>query len=607
MDEPVELELLRFACQANRSGAWRFEISEDRVTWTPVLYELFGLDEGQEINFDLAMSFFASESRKRLVASVEECVRTGKSYNEVLAVRDTTGKPFWARALGFPETGADGTIVALRGAFQDISEEREATTALKDAESNLASVLELMPDGFFVVNEDWEFTFLNSASEAMLQRVPRDLIGQNLWKEFPEARGSQFEEVYRRTMDTGVSELFTEYFGPLKTWFRVATHRTLNGMAAHFRDVTEEFAQREKEQKTERLALLGQLAGGVSHDFNNLMSVILGNLEMLPLVQDEGERATLIEEAVEAIERGRTLNESLLAFAGRSSLEPTKANLSAFLDRIRPMIERTLPSRIALRFRVDDNVPSVELDEAMAESCLLNLVLNARDAIAGTGVIEISLSKVARGGKDWARVAVSDTGCGIPEDLRERIFEPFFTTKSKALGSGLGLARVKGFVEQVGGLVTMQSETDRGSVFAMHFPVETSVETGTGDRPGALKGAPIALVVDDDPAVAKVTARMFTSLGLFTLTACDPEHARVTLKERDDIAVLITDVIMPRLSGVELAREARRLNPAIEVVFISGYPEEDLMVDGVGRSVYLQKPARRWEAEAIVKDFGLSH
>ncbi|MEE4213071.1 MAG: ATP-binding protein [Parvularcula sp.] len=344
----------------------------------------------------------------------------------------------------------------------------------------------------------------------------------------------------------------------------------------------------------------------MSHDFNNLMSVILGNLEMLPLTEDEDERAILIKEASEAIDRGRTLNESLLAFAGRSSLEPTKANLSSFLDRIRPMIERTLPSRIGLQFEVEDDLPSVRLDEAMAESCLLNLVLNARDAIAGIGTVKISLSKFAKGGKQWARLAVSDTGCGIPEELRERIFEPFFTTKSKALGSGLGLSRVKGFVEQVNGFVTLQSETDRGSVFAMHFPADTSAETVAASKSGALEGSPIALVVDDDPAVAKVTARMFGSLGLATLTVHHPEQARTLLQERDDIAVLITDVIMPNLSGCELAREARRLNPAIKVVFISGYPEDDITIGSFARSIYLQKPVRRGEAEATVTRLGLT-
>ena len=737
MDQHDELRLLRGACTASRTGAWSYRIGEDRVEWTPFLYDLFGVPEGRAISLEIGLSFYTDQSRQQIRDAVNTCLAQGTPWSLDVQCRATSGRVFWARSIG-EAIRHEGAIVALHGAFQDITRERAALQERARAQEELSFVLRTMTDGFFLLDTGWRFVFVNAASERMLRRDPRDLVGKGIWEEFPEAIGTIFERTYQQVRDTGVSTSFRSYFAPLETWFQVTVHPAQAGIAVHFRDITREMDEQrdlrlfrtaidamtkgaimleqreavaddwtviyanpaavalqqgdalplpgrplselardmtctpdldhvlaclsadrlcrfearyqrpdgqrvlegvavpltddsdrsrhaviliddvteqrrimEERQRSERLALIGQMAGGVSHDFNNLLAVILGNIELLELTRDPDEAAVLIAEARDAVMRGRSLNDSLLAFAGKARLAPQTADLGGFLGSWAPFMRRAIPSRIKLEVEVDDDLAPVLIDAAMAESCVLNLALNARDAIAGPGTIRIALRMVHRphpgggAGQAWVRLSVADTGCGVPEELHDRVFQPFFTTRGPGQGSGLGLSRVRGYLEQIGGFVTLSSQVGQGTTVSMFFPVapiDTREVAESAPPAGPMvRRAQRALVVDDTPAVARVIARMLTSLGCETLIAANGAEAREIIARDGGLDLMISDVVMPGESGLDLARSVSQTHPGIRIALMSGYARDTHPGDPtLAATRFLEKPVSRAQLEAFL-------
>lgn len=737
MDQHDELRLLRGACAASQTGAWYYRVGEDRVEWTPLLHDLFAVPVGTELGLDFALSFYVEKSRQAVTEAVNACLADGASWNLDVQCRSMTGRLFWARTIG-EAILQDGRVVALQGAFQDISRERAAIDEQMRAQAELSFVMRTMTDGFFLLDRSWQFTFVNVAAEQMLRRPPTELVGQCIWEEFPESRGTIFERTYRTVSETGHSESFQAYFAPLESWFHVTVHPAQTGIAVHFRNVTREVSEQrdlrlfrtaidamttgavmlerregaidfwpiiyanaaaialqdqdgqqllgktlkevmqetdctpnidhvrdrlaaqqpshfearhhrsgrqeilecvavplagehdghghavvlindvteqrhsaEERQRSERLALIGQMAGGVSHDFNNLLAVILGNVELLELTADPDEARILISEARDAVMRGKSLNDSLLAFAGKSKLTPQTADLGRFLQSWAPFVRRAIPSRIKIELEVETAVPPVLIDAAMAESCLLNLALNARDAIEGSGTIRIMLGVIHRahpnGGatQAWVCLSVADTGSGVPEHLHEQVFQPFFTTRSPGQGSGLGLSRVRGYLEQMGGFVTLSSTAGKGTTISMLFPI-APVDTRhvEGDAPAAAaipEKKRKALVVDDTPAVARVIARMLASLGCDTLIASNGREARDIINRESGLDLLISDVVMPGESGLDLACAISKTRPDIRIALMSGYNQEKLSADeGLADIVFLAKPVSRAQLETFI-------
>lgn len=740
-----DLELLELASEVSRTGAWHYDIARDEVTWSRVTRQLFEQPPDARIDLEIALSFYDERSRAALTRAVEACVGEGTPFDLRLDVYTPRRGHFVARSVGRAQQDETGEIVGLAGSFQDITAMVQAERDREAAEAELEFVMRTMPDGFFILDRDWRFTFANAASRNMLQRDPADLKGQVIWEAFPEAVGTRFEESYKAVRDTGRSVSFVEYFPPLETWFEVNAHPAQKAIAVHFRDVTERIAESEQlklfrtavetqpvgvmivpcdesrplaqqpityaneamtqssrrtraqlaeldlgrllenrsetetvssftraieqgrtarssfaartpagrernyetigapiigpggrvshavlimddvtekrrteaeARRTERLALLGQLAGGVSHDFNNLLAVIMGNIEMLGLTSDPDEAALLRQEATDAVLRGKTLNESLLAFAGRSTLEPKTEDLAAFLDSIMPLLRRTLPSNIDLERAIDDGLPPVVLDRAMTESCVLNLLINAREALPEGGRITLAAQQrnAPHGAQGimqrWVVLSVRDNGHGIPEELHDTVFDPFFTTRGVGEGSGLGLSRVRGYVEQAGGFVTLESAPGKGTAVSMYFPVATvddrapAAPDSRPDRPDREARGRV-LLVDDTRPVARVSSRLLQSLGYEVLVAHDGQKAAELFEREGPFDYLVTDIVMPGEAGNVLASRLRKQSPDLGVILMSGYPqnEESAMVLDQ-RTVFLDKPVSRDQLAQALRTLG---
>jgi nitrogen-specific signal transduction histidine kinase/CheY-like chemotaxis protein len=358
-------------------------------------------------------------------------------------------------------------------------------------------------------------------------------------------------------------------------------------------DVTERLRDQERLRKAEdalrhaqKLESLGQLTGGVAHDFNNLLAVFANGLQLLERNVGEVQRQRVFEGMRRAIARGSGLTHHLLAFSRRRPFNSDSIDLSAQLHGMRELLERSLRGDIDVEMRFHEGLWPVEVDVGEFELAVLNLCLNARDAMTGGGTIRITATnrhKVADLGpaSDCVELTVTDTGSGMPPEVLARVFEPFFTTKDAGKGSGLGLPQVYGFAQQSGGKLTIDSAPGAGTTVTLLLPRslreptasrEPQVATGTSIRTGIDHGT--LLLVEDDNEVAALTREMLSCLGFKVIHATTPAAALGALANGRPVDVVLSDIMMPGgMSGLDLAREIRRRKPGLPVVLTTGYAE----------------------------------
>lgn len=366
-----------------------------------------------------------------------------------------------------------------------------------------------------------------------------------------------------------------------------------------------------------RLESLGQLTGGVAHDFNNLLMVITGNLQMLEDVsQDRPGALELARQAANAAERGAMLTRKLLAFARKQTLNPRPFDLNQLVREVRDLVQRTLGENITVRAVLDGSLPVLLADHAQVETALVNLALNARDAMPQGGLLTLETRRVTIDEElaaadpelkpgDYAMLSVSDNGTGMAPEVLRRAFEPFFTTKGASKGSGLGLSMVYGFVRQSGGTAKLYSEPGHGTSVKLYLPLPLEAlraDSGTG-APELPTGTETILVVEDEVQVRNVAVAFLTKLGYRVLQAEDAAAALRVLGHEPGIALLFTDVVLPGGDGVTLAREARLRRPRLAVLYTSGYASGNVLdrIPEPERDNLITKPYRREELALKVR------
>jgi signal transduction histidine kinase len=353
-------------------------------------------------------------------------------------------------------------------------------------------------------------------------------------------------------------------------------------------DATDRHSLEEQLAQARRMEAVGQLTGGVAHDFNNLLTVIFGNLDRLSRnAGNDDQRAQRLRAMRHAAERGRSLTRQLLAFSRRQHLSPVTLDVNDLIRAFVPLIEHAVGEAVLIEQRLSDERPFSYVDPAQLENALLNLAVNARDAMPGGGVLTLATAMVdspEEAGVEplpgrWIRIEVIDSGSGMPKDVVDRAFEPFFTTKEVGQGSGLGLSQVYGFVRQSGGQIAIDSSPGEGTTIRLYVRAsEPPVPERAEPRPAearSLRGSERLLVVEDDPAVLSLAVDMLTDLGYQVVTARDAASALDILGRGEAVDLLFSDVIIPGgVNGVQLARAARRLRPGIAVLLASGYTSE---------------------------------
>ena len=373
------------------------------------------------------------------------------------------------------------------------------------------------------------------------------------------------------------------------------------------RDITDRRVMEERLMQAEKIESVGRLAGGIAHDFNNLLTAILGYTELLlgSRRADDPERRDL-EEIQKAGQRAAALTQQLLAFSRKQVLMPKQVDLNQTVAGLKTMLGRLLREDITLVCEPAPAPAIVRIDPAQIEQAILNLVLNARDALPGGGVMRVELAHVPRAAvaasldqplapaDEFVRLRVVDNGVGMTEEARAHLFEPFFTTKDVGKGTGLGLASVYGIVRQSNGVITGDSEAGAGSVFTMYFPVASAAVAGGGPSVDGAHDSEreTILLVEDEDAVRAIVSTVLRRQGYHVLEAATPTIAGAIFTQRNGaIDLLLTDVVMPEMSGPALAQRLIELRPELRVLFISGYADVAVQPQIGGANVnFLSKP-----------------
>jgi len=844
--------LMRVAARIGGIGGWRADLASRVVEWSPEIARIHETPETRQVGLQRGLDFYPPEFRDRISARFDACAEQGTPFDEVLQIITARGNRVWVRAVGEAEHDERDRIVAVRGAFQDLSEIVRLDEERHAMRNRLIRTLEGIADAFFTLDPKWRFTYVNQRGEALMRRKREELLGKTVWSQFPEALGSRFETEYRHAAKSGETVEFSDYFPPLDAWFRVTAHPSPDGLAVYFRDVTrdrlrdqslrmlnaavtrmddilliteaspidapegpkityvnnaferltgysaeetigrtprflqgpetrrdeldrvraalerqehvraevinytrdgrpywiemditplvdaagktthfvalqrdvtdrrkwvedlrlseerfrlvtdaskdviwdwdvrsgklwwsdklrtvfghdtnetpalatdvtacvhpddiekvgtgldrivrgngdvwqEEYRflradgrvayirdravvlrddegrsmrvigsmvdvtqEREREailRHSQKLDAIGQLTGGVAHDFNNLLTVMLNNGDFLvEKLQGRQDLRAMAEQIVGAAERGAELTTRLLAVARQQPLSPQVTDLNATVRSMEPLLRRTLGEDMEMEVVLANGLWLVEIDPGQLEAALLNLTLNARDAMPSGGKLTVetyntrmdagtaALIDIEEG--QFAVVAVTDTGSGMSQKVRDRVLEPFFTTKAE--GSGLGLPMVFGFTRQSHGHLKVYSEPGEGTTIKLYFPRSDAGEVETPDdaqiadvRAG--QGQHI-LVVEDDPHVRQNVVSMITSLGYRVTEARNAAEALEVLDGGEDVALLFTDIVMPGgMNGHELALAARELRPDLRVLYTSGYTKNAIVHQG---------------------------
>ncbi|MBJ3783163.1 PAS domain S-box protein [Devosia sediminis] len=493
----------------------------------------------------------------------------------------------------------------------------------------LQAILESAVDAIITIDGRGTITTVNPAA-ARLFDYPQDaFIGQNVHFLMPEPYHSAHDGYianYRRTGAAKIIGIGREVTGRRRDGSLFPMHLAVSEFEmdgrVHFTGIIHDLsAQKATEQalrQAQKMEAMGQLTGGIAHDFNNLLTVIIGNLEMLEAKLTTSGQRELAIEALEAADLGARLTARLLAFARRSHLEPEVVNLNDFVLGLTDMLHRTMGSTISLSNALTPRLWMTRIDPSQVESAIVNLAVNARDAmpqggrlIIETGNVSVDaamsedLDGLAPG--DYVRLSVADTGEGMPADVRERAFEPFFTTKEKGRGTGLGLSMIYGFAKQSGGHATIYSEIGRGTSVNIYLPrhgTASAVEAEPEEAAVPPAGKTV-LVVEDDPRVRKLTVTRLETLGYATLVAADAHEALAILGRGAEVDLVFTDLVMPGgISGYELARRVAEQWPGLNVLLTSGYADELVRrdEDAIAHLKVLSKPYRMADlAQAIAE------
>ena len=606
-----------------------------RVTdFNPAAERTFGYRRAEILGRPLADLIIPAGLREQHRAGLARYLETGESEFMGRRIEQTAmradGSEFPVELTLSRIPGVEPAV--FTGFVRDITERRRAEADLRGTLSLLTATLESTADGILVVDQAGKIVSLNRKFSDMW-RIPESILASRdddqaigfvlSQLKDPEAFLAKVRELYAQpdaqsfdVLEFKDGRVFERYSMPQRIDGRSV------GRVWSFRDVTErrraETALLESElqlRQSQKMDAIGRLAGGVAHDFNNLLTVILGYGEqILEQVKPHEPTRRAAEEIQNAAERAAALTRQLLAFSRKQMLEPKVLDLNATVATTARLLRRLIGEDIELELKLDPGLGAVMADEHQIQQVIMNLAINARDAMPEGGVLTLTTANAdlddlyAHGHQPlpagaYVVISVGDTGIGMDEETRARLFEPFFTTKERGKGTGLGLATVYGIVRQTGGYIWVYSEPGRGSVFKVYLPRLEAGVTPVAATPvahGLPRGTESVLLVEDETMVRDLLRGLLERHGYRVLIARSGEEAlEVAAAHPGALDLLVTDVVMPGIGGPELATRLAPLHPRLRVLYVSGYADDDVLRHGVreGLTAFLQKP---FSMEALV-------
>lgn len=563
-------------------------------------------------------AFYTEEERAAGVPAkaLQTALNEGKFEAEGWRVRKD-GTRFWASVVIDPIRNDSGNLVGFAKVTRDITERRAAQEALRESEDRFRLLVQGVTDyAIYMLSPTGHITNWNSGAQRIKGYTDDEVVGTHFSRFYTEedrdndapslalaiaADEGRFEKEGWRVRKDGSTFWANVVIDAIRN-----DRNELVGFAKVTRDITEKKQVQEALEhanaalfQAQKMEAIGQLTGGIAHDFNNLLAVMSSGLDVLTTRLQDPRDIKMLQTMQRAVDRGATLTQQLLSFARRQPLKANKYDLNTLIGSFEAVLRRAGNSAIAFEVSLASAMKIVSVDAARFESALLNLVVNARDAMPNGGKLTIATANVELGERQigrlaagaYVKISVADTGTGMPLEVAARAFEPFFTTKEIGKGTGLGLSQVYGFIMQSDGEVVIESEVGNGTTVSIYLPAmtETMEDTATG------KDTDTVLIVEDEPDVMETVSELFRSIGYEVLTAGNGGDAIDILKRRRDIDILFSDVMMPNgMNGIELARFTRKLCPDVKIILASGYPLPALKAEhgNLDEFSFMSKPYR---------------
>ena len=640
-------ETQRFALEAARVGAWEWDVTSGAVSWSPNLEALHGLPPGTfGGTFESFLEGVHPEDRPAVQAAIRAALQGGGDYECEYRLNRGDGPTRWVQGRGRAFRNGAGRPLRMVGVCMDVTERRraeeellqvnegleqrvqqrtheleQANAALRASEARFRALAENGTDGLLLAGADGIIVFDGLTTGRILGYAGEDFAGRDLFElvhpdDQEQVRG-RFAGVLRQPGRRASVRFRARCEDGSWRWLEaVGSNRledpALQAVVVTYRDVTDSLRAEEALRQAQKMEAVGLLAGGVAHEFNNLLTVITGYSELLLAqlgpAETGGPLAHQVEQIKGAAARAATLTAQLLAFGGRALVSPVTLDLNALLRELEPVLRQLLGGGIELSLEVDAGLGWVRADPVQLRQAVLAVCVRARDSMPQGGRLtlrtaDVVLSRTRGGPGPSVLLEVSDTGTGMTEEERARVFEPSFAPE----GPGLGLAAAYGIVKQAGGRVEVESAPGRGSTFRVYLPrVEPGMQAGAPAGPRDWpRGTETVLLAEDEPALRGLTEIILRQCGYTVLAATDGAEAlRVFERHAGPVQLLVTDVEMPRVNGVELAAQLSSLVPGLRVLYLSGYTEDVFLrhgVSGAGLN-FLAKPFRPKDLACKVRE-----
>jgi PAS domain S-box-containing protein len=558
------------------------------TNWNAGARRIKGYEADEVVGRHFGMFYLPEDREKGAPARALDTAReTGKFEAEGWRLRKD-GARFFASVV-IDAIYEEGELIGFAKITRDVTERNTAADALKESERHFRLLVSGVTDyALYMLDPNGIVTNWNSGGVRIKGYLAEEIIGQHFsrfYSAVDQAAGrparalqlaldnGRYEEEGWRVRKDGTFFWASVVIDPI----RDDTNQLL-GFAKITRDISERREAQQNLEKIQRqlaesqkLDALGQLTGGVAHDFNNLLMIVSGNIHVLKKIAGNDEKGLRAVQAIEtASQRGAALTRQLLTFARRQSVNPQTIDLTDRIHSVREVLNTGLGGAVQLHINVDDDIWPVTADTAEFETAMVNLIINARDAMPDGGSVTVRASNVSTG--DQVAITVEDTGVGIPPDILAKIFDPFFTTKAVGKGTGLGLSQVHGFAHQAGGTVAVVSELGKGTTFTIRLPRSEPEIVSTENEINSV-GCGTVLLVEDNPDVATASTGLLEQLGYSVRWASDAETALREI-DRDGIDLVLSDIVMPgKMDGLGLAHAIKQKHPGLPILLATGYSE----------------------------------
>ncbi len=597
---------------------------------SPKMYEIFNLPPEINVVGKSIIQWIAPEDQAKVIKNIRNLVvtKTTIGVTEYKLVRHDSSK-FWGEFMASAVLDAKGSITGIMVVCHDITERKQAEELVRASELKYRDIFTWSPVGIFQATVEGRVRTANESLAHILGYESADeLLGLSMQRDiyFNSREGAMHFEDHQHSKESQV--ITSEYQWKKKNgspvWISLTCHTVSDdsGNAIYHEgfvhDVTRRKMLEEEIRQAQKLESMGTLASGIAHDFNNILGIILGHASLLERVsKDSPGMHSSIESIMKATQRGAALVRQLLTFARKTETFVESVRINDIIQELAKLIAETFPKSIRVITELASGLPSTRGDASQLHQVVLNLSVNARDAMPNGGMLIFSTSLVSKetvrekfptaDSAEYTCITVSDTGTGMDENTRRRIFEPFFTTKGLGKGTGLGMSVVYGIVESHRGFISVESELGKGTIFTIFLPAEVGIEEGSAESVGeeeSLGGTETILVVEDEEMLRIILQETLEQKGYHVLTAGDGEEAvEVFSQHQRDIAVVVSDVGLPKLTGDKVFFLIKKIAPSVRVILASGFLEPDLKAGLLKAGVdgFVQKPYRQHEILAKIR------